>query len=49
MSKHFHQMPLITYVCLPVEGKAYVRILHKRQVFLVSAMIVTVLWHVDML
>jgi len=49
MSKHFHQMPLITYVCFPVGGEAYIRILHKHQVFLVCAMLITDLWPVYIL
>lgn len=49
MSKHFRQTPLITYVRFPVGGEAYIRILHKRQVFPVCAMIITDLWPVDIL
>jgi len=49
MSKHFHQMPLIRYVCFPVGGEAYIRILHKLQVFLVRAVLITDLWPVYIL
>jgi hypothetical protein len=41
MSKHFQQMPLITYACFPVGREEYIRMLHKHQPFVECAVIIT--------